>query len=325
MSDINVTFDTVYTDEDAIDAVNSNAIGPPSITTDQVGILTDTPSSALELGKNEEITLSTDEYHSDDSVISLYSGITNSKPWITWYDAAGAGIAGIVAHEESPTGSAHEHISIETADSGGALQTRFQVPYGEDTVDIRTTGANFNVGAGYDLNVGSERGERGTLNNYGHTHFYNLTDFGVGNKDWATDGVHSLAKWEFYRASSSATLMIHSEDGSSESELIFKNGQRRWTLRNDGTDLSFSRSPYDDIITVTEDAEILMPGVDTAPKIGVGTDTPGAELDVNGDITLEAGDGAYRSSAGNSGWSGNFTNGDGATVTVEDGIITDVS
>lgn len=280
---------------------------------------------SLGLGLNDAITLSSDEYHSDDAVINLHSDISNSKPWITWYDASGESIAGIVAHENSPSGDSHEHISIEAADSSGALQTRFQVPYGSDTVDIQTNNANFLVGAGYDLNIGTPLGERGTLNNYGNTFLHRNNDLGVGDKDWHTDGLHQLAKWEFYRESTDATMMIHSEAGTSQSELMFKNGERVWTIRNDATDLTLSRNPYDDIITFTEEAEMLMPGVDTAPKIGVGTDTPSGALDVNGDITLEAGDGAYKSSDGSSGWSGTFSNGDGNTVTVKDGLITDVS
>ena len=49
------------------------------------------------------------------------------------------------------------------------------------------------------------------------------------------------------------------------------------------------------------------------------------KLDVNRDIGLEAGSGDYYSNDASQGWTGSFTNGDGDTVTVKNGIITDVS
>ncbi len=60
-------------------------------------------------------------------------------------------------------------------------------------------------------------------------------------------------------------------------------------------------------------------------NVGIGTTNPTRTLTVNGDISLEAGSGSYYSSDGSQGWTGTFTNGDGDTVTVKDGIITDVS
>lgn len=60
-------------------------------------------------------------------------------------------------------------------------------------------------------------------------------------------------------------------------------------------------------------------------KIGILTSSPSKTLDVNGDISLEAGSGDYYSNDGSQGWTGTFTNGDGDTVTVKNGIITDVN
>lgn len=59
--------------------------------------------------------------------------------------------------------------------------------------------------------------------------------------------------------------------------------------------------------------------------MGVGTASPSKKVDVDGDISLEAGSGDYYSNDGSQGWTGTFTNGDGDTVTVKNGIITDVS
>lgn len=62
-----------------------------------------------------------------------------------------------------------------------------------------------------------------------------------------------------------------------------------------------------------------------ANAVGIGTTSPSKELDVDGDISLEAGSGDYYSNDGSQGWTGTFTNGDSDIVTVKNGIITDVS
>lgn len=60
-------------------------------------------------------------------------------------------------------------------------------------------------------------------------------------------------------------------------------------------------------------------------EVSIGHGSPAKTFDVKGDITLEAGSGDYYSNDGSQGWTGTFTNGDGDTVTVKNGIITDVS
>lgn len=70
--------------------------------------------------------------------------------------------------------------------------------------------------------------------------------------------------------------------------------------------------------------DTILKGTVEADGIGIGTSSPSYALDVNGDISLEAGSGNYYSNDGSQGWSGTFTNGDGATVTVKNGIITNV-
>lgn len=57
-------------------------------------------------------------------------------------------------------------------------------------------------------------------------------------------------------------------------------------------------------------------------RVGVATASPSCTLDVNGDIRTR---GDYYSSDNSQGWTGTFTNGGGDTVTVKNGIITDVS
>ena len=88
-------------------------------------------------------------------------------------------------------------------------------------------------------------------------------------------------------------------------------------INDDGNDYDFR---------VESDTNTNMLFVDASTdRVGIGTNNPSKTLDVNGDISLEAGSGSYYSSDGSQGWTGTFTNGDGDTVTVKDGIITGVS
>lgn len=81
-----------------------------------------------------------------------------------------------------------------------------------------------------------------------------------------------------------------------------------------GDDILFNLAGLNEIVRIT-----------SAGLFGIGTATPNKKLDVNGDISLEAGSGDYYSNDGSQGWSGTFTNADADTVTVKNGIITDVS
>jgi hypothetical protein len=135
----------------------------------------------------------------DASVIQLKSVNADSKPWITWYDHNGDRIAGIVAHERQggtgPTGPLHQHISIETADSLGQLQTRFEVQYGADKVEVGVKSANFKVGAGNDFLLGTTAGvDSNAILGNGTFYKYGTGNVGFGDKDWAADGVFTGAK-----------------------------------------------------------------------------------------------------------------------------------
>ncbi len=59
-------------------------------------------------------------------------------------------------------------------------------------------------------------------------------------------------------------------------------------------------------------------------NVGIGTTAPAKVLDVNGDISLEAGNGSYYSSDGSQGITTNYVIQVGATLVIKDGVITEV-
>ena len=100
------------------------------------------------MNENSSLTFSTSNYlASNASLIKMKDNNEGAKAWMTWYDDSDDKIAGITAHDYShDTLTYHKHFSIETADSSGYLQTRLEVPYGTDLVNIETHGANFVIG-----------------------------------------------------------------------------------------------------------------------------------------------------------------------------------
>lgn len=70
------------------------------------------------------------------------------KPTIAWRDHTGNDVAWLAGHEflDEELLNLHKHISLETSDISGQLQTRFGIGYGADQVDIQVRSvANFDL------------------------------------------------------------------------------------------------------------------------------------------------------------------------------------
>lgn len=105
---------------------------------------------------NRKIWLRTDkrnvlaEGHQADLLILQYMN-DYAKATIAFKDKDGNDVGWLQAHnylDEALTNQ-HKHMSLETSDSGGQLQTRLDIPYGSDIIDMKVTSANFIVSDGY--------------------------------------------------------------------------------------------------------------------------------------------------------------------------------
>lgn len=87
--------------------------------------------------------------HAGD-LIQLMWRDSQAKPFIGWWDYTGEEPilkAWIGAHQVANDGASfHKHLSIETADLSGQMQTRMDFDFDKDTTEIKTSSANFTVG-----------------------------------------------------------------------------------------------------------------------------------------------------------------------------------
>ena len=67
--------------------------------------------------------------HFKPTTVSQYLGVK-------WYDAAGALVAKIIAHEEHPNGDIHKHVTFYSGNAAGGLTGRMHIEYGDDHARI---------------------------------------------------------------------------------------------------------------------------------------------------------------------------------------------
>jgi len=222
----------------------------------------------IELGINKRLWGYSDEYHLDKSgVYNLQAVDSLSKPAVVWYDWNTKRQAAIVAHYGSGGhDKIHNHWSIETTTESGELFTRMEFPLDLDWTTIETHSADFKVGDG------------GSLITSGNYYGYNMRNFAFGDKNWDSLGLYGGAKWEFYRASNTARLLIHQGDGTSNSEVLLKSGESEWRLR--------ANEAFE--ITNSSHTGIL---ISPSRYVGIGVDEPTSKLHVNGDVKVTSGHG----------------------------------
>ena len=244
-----------------------------------VGIGTTNPTEALELSENKRIKLSTSLTNLGESaLIKLKWANSTGKPGITWLDESDDRQAAIVAHDYLTfPDNRHQHLSLETSDNSGALQTRLQIPWGEDTVDIRTSDANFRIGGGHDFIVGSD-GEPGRTILNSDTFISGTRKLGVGFGG-ASQAFYATASMELYRNGSDVELLIHEDAGANEAILHLRRGIRDWKIVNNG-----------DLVVEVDDDESLR--ITQAGNVGIGTTSPNEKLSVAG--TIESASGGFK-------------------------------
>lgn len=242
-----------------------------------VGIKTNNPTEALTIGDNERIQLSTtNKILSTGSVMNLRWNAEDAKPGIHFQDVNGNSKIAMSAYnyETYPSVQAKK-FSIASTNAAGELIERFNIPYGENEVDISVTNANLMLVNGSAFQVGSES-NFGLANYYGDFFIHGTRKMGIGDKDWEAEGTYDNAQLEIYRANNNVELLIHDDAGISDVGLHFRNGENDWEMIHNGDfDINYEGSNY---FKITSEGDV---GIDVAEPI--------AKLDVNGNINVTGG------------------------------------
>lgn len=239
------------------------------------------------------------EYHLDKSgVINLQAVDSLSKPAIVWYNPEGERKAAIVGHEFSGGhNNRHNHWSIETSNETGELHTRMEFPFDSSIICIETHSADFKVG------------DKGKFITTGNFYSYNSSKVGFGDKDWEVEGLEGSAKWEMYRATNTATLLVHQGSGERSAVLALKSGTNDWEVANEGNFKISSESH--ERLTITPEG-----------KVGIGVEAPSYELDVDGEINTSE---AYLTNGADYAeyfqCEGNLNVGDVVGINLENGLV----
>ena len=241
-----------------------------------VGIQTDNPTEALTLGTNQRIQLSTVKNSlSTGALIKLRWNTNEAKPGIHWQDSDGNSRVALSAYDYKTTGVRDPKFSIATTNLAGELVERFQIPWGEDEVDIQITDANLMLTDGNTFQIGSVENS-GLASYYGNVYVHNSKKIGIGDKDWESQGTYGNVQMEIYRESSDVELLIHDDAGTNEVALHLRNGESDWKIIHDG-DFNIKHEGSN-FFKITNDGDV-----------GIGVDEPIAKLDVNGNINVSSG------------------------------------
>ncbi len=242
-----------------------------------VGIKTDEPTEALTLGTNDKIQLSTTKNSlSYGAVMNLRWNSQDAKPGIHFQDMSGTSKVALSAYEyESYPSIQARKFSIATTNLSGELVERFNVPFGENEVDISITDANLKLIDGNTFQVGTD-GNSGLALYYSDVFIHGTKKMGIGDKDWVAQGTWENAQLEIYRSNSNVELLIHDDAGTNDVGLHLRNGENDWEINHNGDfNINHESSNY---FKITSDGDV-----------GIDVDEPIAKLDVNGNINVSSG------------------------------------
>lgn len=240
-----------------------------------LGIQTETPSQDIELIEDGIIQLSSSSsnYQLND-LVQVQMAADTAQPNINWKDEnlnLAASFSSI-GFETNPLVS-RKMFLLSTGDLDFSRRSRLELKYDEIIADLVFTNSKLIV----DGQFVSGEADMGNSNSfYAHNWVMNAHQFGLGDKNWETEGVYNNAAAELYSSGSDNFLLLNAADEQNRTQFTFRRGNAEWVIGNDNT-FYFKRND-------SRKFRIMPDG-----KIKLGSNDPLYKLDVYGNVNVPVG------------------------------------
>ncbi len=240
-----------------------------------LGIQTSEPSEALEMGEDAEITLSSSMPGlGDNSLIQIVMSADTANPNINWADSNDIFAASFSAQQYNTDPLTLENrFQLATSGENNNRRYRIDFQFDKNIADISFNQSNLIVEG--DFFAGDET-EAPTSIMWGHQWVNNLNEFGIGNKDWTTQGVYGNSNAELFSHQTNNFLLLNAFNVENRCQLVLRRGNSEWSCGNDSV-FYFKRNDAKRLVITPEG------------NVKIGSSTPMYKLDVYGDVNIPDG------------------------------------
>lgn len=233
------------------------------------------PSDDLELATDLKIELSSDESDlSSNALLKVMMDADTAEPTINWRDENNI-YKSSISIEDFTTNplTASKRVKFYTADNTGIRRSHLEVNYDENFADVLIHDAKLIV----ENNFTSGSLSSGSQNLFwSHNWVNNGQKFGIGDKDWETDGVFGNAAAEMYTNGEDNYLLLNAAEELDRCQLILRRGNAEWAIGQEDL-FYFKRND-------SKKMKFMPDG-----KIKIGSNDPLYKLDVYGDVNIPVG------------------------------------
>lgn len=245
--------------------------------TGRIAIGADTMPFGIEFGEGKKLLLSSTQPElSASTLIKMDCPADTSKPALLWYDSAYVGKIALVAHDylHFPW-RRHQHFSLEVSDNSGAIQTRFEFPWGVDTIQIQNHSADFQINDGY-FAVG-DKYQAGTAEMNGNMWIYGNARLQL-NDETENQTLGNLFTG-VKRTNSPANVTIRTKKELKAAQIKLFSGNEGYSFKNYYQQLKIQDKDYSTFMVFDTETGYVK----------IGSLTPDEKLSVNGNIQVTQG------------------------------------
>jgi len=241
----------------------------------KVSIGKDVAEEDLDLADDLKVELSSDQTDlASNDLVKIMMVTDTAAPTINWRNENEVYAASLSVEDftTNPLTSSKRFL-LATASGDFARRYRMEMRYDQNIADVYLSNSNLIV---------ENQFSSGDLSNafqnifWSHNWVNNGHQFGIGDKDWVTNGVYGNAAAEMYSSGSDNFLLLNAAEELDRVQMILRRGESEWVCGHDEV-FYFKRNDSKKIK--------FMPN----GNIKLGSNDPEYKLDVYGNINIPEG------------------------------------